>query len=183
MALVKCPECRRNASEKAAACPHCGHPIAGYDDYGPSDLAREMLAENRTERSHAKGLLMTFGIAALIVVGTYTGEKEKPSCKSDWHLCFDNADLVNNYDSGMIDAHVSCQTEAEKRAKYGSPKWPFAAFGTYQRGSAYLNTGVATLIEPDAQFSNAFGAMVHSTVTCTYDLNQKKVLEAMVAPN
>jgi hypothetical protein len=90
---------------------------------------------------------------------------------------------VNNYDSGMINAQVSCRIEAEKHAKYGTPKWPFAAFGNYQKGNAYLKTGIATLIEPDAQFSNAFGAMVHSTVTCTYDLNQKKVLETMVALN
>jgi len=145
-----------------------------------------MRAENRDSGALIKGgrgSLMVLGIVALIALGVYTGEKEKPSCKSDWHLCSDNADLVNNYDSGMIAAQVSCRMEAEKRAKYGSPKWPFAAFGNYQKGNSYLKSGIATLIEPDAQFSNAFGAMVHSTVTCTYDLNQKKALETMVAPN
>jgi class 3 adenylate cyclase len=29
MALIECPECRKGVSDKAAACPHCGHPIAG----------------------------------------------------------------------------------------------------------------------------------------------------------
>lgn len=28
MALVKCPECAREVSTAAPACPHCGHPIA-----------------------------------------------------------------------------------------------------------------------------------------------------------
>lgn len=28
MALMKCPECAREVSDKAAACPGCGHPIA-----------------------------------------------------------------------------------------------------------------------------------------------------------
>ena len=27
MALLKCPECNHNVSDKAAACPHCGYPM------------------------------------------------------------------------------------------------------------------------------------------------------------
>lgn len=27
MALISCPECRREVSDKAPACPHCGYPI------------------------------------------------------------------------------------------------------------------------------------------------------------
>lgn len=29
MALIDCPECRRQISDRAAACPHCGHPGPG----------------------------------------------------------------------------------------------------------------------------------------------------------
>lgn len=28
MALIKCPECNREISDKAASCPHCGYPIS-----------------------------------------------------------------------------------------------------------------------------------------------------------
>ena len=28
MALIKCPECKREVSDKAEACIHCGYPIA-----------------------------------------------------------------------------------------------------------------------------------------------------------
>ena len=28
MALIQCPECRNTVSETAAACPHCGAPVA-----------------------------------------------------------------------------------------------------------------------------------------------------------
>lgn len=28
MALIKCPECGKEISDKAAACPNCGYPIA-----------------------------------------------------------------------------------------------------------------------------------------------------------
>ena len=27
MALIKCPECERDVSSKATACPHCGYPF------------------------------------------------------------------------------------------------------------------------------------------------------------
>lgn len=27
MALIRCPECNSDVSDKAAACPHCGYPI------------------------------------------------------------------------------------------------------------------------------------------------------------
>jgi len=34
MALTKCPECRREVSDQAVACPHCGYPIRGAFGYG-----------------------------------------------------------------------------------------------------------------------------------------------------
>ncbi|MBQ2882693.1 MAG: zinc ribbon domain-containing protein [Alphaproteobacteria bacterium] len=36
MALINCPECNREISDKAKACPHCGYPInlnTGYSIY------------------------------------------------------------------------------------------------------------------------------------------------------
>lgn len=31
MALIICPECNRNISDKAEVCPHCGYPIASME--------------------------------------------------------------------------------------------------------------------------------------------------------
>jgi len=28
MALISCPECKKQISERAAACPHCGNPMS-----------------------------------------------------------------------------------------------------------------------------------------------------------
>jgi hypothetical protein len=33
MALIKCPECEREVSDQAMACPHCGYPIRGGYGY------------------------------------------------------------------------------------------------------------------------------------------------------
>ena len=74
-------------------------------------------------------------------------------------------------------------SEAEHRAKYGTPKWPSLAFGTFHKGGDSPKTGILVLLEKEAQFSNVFGGMAHSTVICTYDLNENKVLNVIIAAN
>jgi len=32
MALIACPECTRQVSDKAASCPHCGNPLAKLEN-------------------------------------------------------------------------------------------------------------------------------------------------------
>jgi hypothetical protein len=111
------------------------------------------------------------------------GEIANPACVSDYRKCTDNADLMNNYD-GVVGAEVRCKSEAQNDAKFGSPEFPWwFAFTHFHTGNDYVKTGIAALIEPDAQFQNEFSAMVHSTVVCTYDLNQKKVIDLSITPN
>jgi hypothetical protein len=88
-----------------------------------------------------------------------------PSCKTDWTRCTDNEDLANNY-SSYSRAHVACEHDATSRAKYGDPKFSWLSFGTFYVGDQYPKTGLAILIEKDAQYQNVFGAMVHSEVKC-----------------
>lgn len=233
MALIACPECRRQVSDKAAACPNCGHPIAAADHPrelmpdastvaehmqngagGPTRAEKrasksawqaeervrkretalaELQAQKKARRAESGGIGKSIFVAAVIggglglyfVLGS-PGKDEKKvitGCTSNWRLCADNGDLVNNYLSDHS-AQSACKDEAEKLARYGSPKFPWLYFfDTFNRGNDYPRTGIAVLFEKDAQFSNAFGAMVHSTVTCTYDLNQNKVLNVSIAGN
>jgi hypothetical protein len=103
-------------------------------------------------------------------------------CRSDWTKCADNAQLANNY-SRWFDAKAACKTEANERAQYGTPVWPWLSyFGTFRTGKDYVTSGIAVAIEPDAQFQNGFGAMVHSRVTCTYDLRAQRVVSVDISP-
>lgn len=45
MPLIKCPECGREVSTSAVACPHCGFPVASY--YG-------QVASNKTDDEQPK---------------------------------------------------------------------------------------------------------------------------------
>jgi len=110
---------------------------------------------------------------------------EAQTCKGDMTKCVDNADFVNN--SGhWTDVQHACEEAATSAAKYGDPKWPSwfggGPFGSFRTGNDYVSKGIVVAIEPDAQFSNGFGAMEHMRVVCQYDLNAKKVLAVDANP-
>jgi hypothetical protein len=101
-------------------------------------------------------------------------------CRSDWTKCADNEQLVNSYSDWSL-VKVRCKRAANDSAKYGNPDWPWFSFGTFYKENNYVTSGIAVAIEPDAQFSNGFGAMVHSKVICTYDLRAKRVTNVAVS--
>jgi hypothetical protein len=107
-------------------------------------------------------------------------------CKDDWRGCRDNEDLVNKY-NGYSDVQYRCKEEANRKARFGTPVWPGfwdgGAFTRFHKGTDYVSTGIVVAVEPDAQFQNGFGAMVHSTALCRYDLNAKAVISVEVVPH
>jgi hypothetical protein len=103
--------------------------------------------------------------------------KPASPCKTDWSKCADNADIANNFE-GYSSAGRACRRQAEDMAKFGTPEWPWFAFGSFYPGPI---TGIVTLIEPDAKFQNGFGAMARSRVVCKYDLRSKTVIDVTVS--
>jgi hypothetical protein len=69
-----------------------------------------------------------------------------------------------------------------KLVEDSDPEWPWIPFGSFIDGTSYVNSGTAEAIERDAQFQNGFGAMVHSRVTCLYDLAAAKVISVAISP-
>jgi len=57
MALIDCPECSKQISDQAAACPHCGHPIKSDDPEEPQPQQREGL------------FLQSMNIGCAVVIG------------------------------------------------------------------------------------------------------------------
>jgi hypothetical protein len=169
MPLTKCPACHKEISTQAASCPNCGHP----------------LAKSAVNTPHNKVSFGRFIVLVLFLVGvmiywnsgnnqTTAPTEHDDSCRADWQKCADNGQLVNHY-SDWSHVQVECKNAANGQAKYGNPDWPWFPFGTFHAGNNYITSGIAIAVEPDAQFSNGFGGMVHSRVTCTYDLRAKRV--------
>lgn len=101
------------------------------------------------------------------------------ACVDDWHRCRDNAMLVNK-SQVFYEAVAACKEEADSEARFGHPDFPFLSFGHFHTGDSYIKTGVLDLTEPDASFQNGFGAMARATVTCSYDMNKKVVVDMQI---
>lgn len=101
------------------------------------------------------------------------------ACRSDWTKCETNGDVVKNH-KAMITARNECKDAAERQARFGSPEWPWFAFRSFRPGDDAPKKGVVTLIEPEAKFSNQFGAMARVIVSCTYSLRENMVLNVNI---
>jgi hypothetical protein len=149
-------------------------PIAGKTQNAPSKKGVGCLV--------ALGIIVAMGIVGSLIPNQPQGSgPHGEGCRTDWNKCADNADLANNYE-GWERVHTECKDAATRQARFGTPKWPWLAFSSFYPGNGYVQSGIGTAIENDAQFSNGFGAMVHSKVTCDYDLRARHVLNVVVVP-
>lgn len=64
MALIPCPECRREVSDKAPACPGCGHPIAAPP--APRGLGGDHVADMTKTAGKVAGFWLAAGTAPWI---------------------------------------------------------------------------------------------------------------------
>lgn len=133
-------------------------------------------------------LVMFAAVIALIYVGNQREEALKTpaqrqeeaaieACRTDWTKCKDNKDIANHNGMDYAHARSECRHAADQQAKFGTPEWSWYTFGTFQTGNSALVTGEMILVDRDVKFANGFGAMAHVTVTCLYDLRNKRVIK------
>jgi hypothetical protein len=60
MALISCPECKANISDKAASCPGCGHPMTPLAGRGEGPLVTTQLTAKRYKAAQAIGATLIF---------------------------------------------------------------------------------------------------------------------------
>lgn len=69
MALIKCPECEKEISDRAKSCPNCGCPINNEnDDIIKENTNRILIAERVKETIMQKNVATTSLIISLIVL-------------------------------------------------------------------------------------------------------------------
>ena len=79
MALIKCPECGKEISDKAGKCPHCGYPIEGIENNVEKETDKQEVLEGNKEtpkkkKTLNKKVIITISAiigAAAIGVGVY----------------------------------------------------------------------------------------------------------------
>jgi hypothetical protein len=192
MALKACRECGKEVSTEADKCPHCG---VGDPTWS--------IRNDRTKRGKAWAAFLSFAVVVFGVARFLDSNSAQhsegqadiqrpealspsvkaspsPSCASDWRLCKDNTDFVENNLFGWGRVKGECKEAAETKSKFGTPEWPWLAFHSYIGGDSIHNTGTIFVSEDDAKFSNAFGAMEKVSVECVYDLKGSMVKEAII---
>lgn len=192
MALITCEECTAKISPKAAACPQCGAPLQlRRKKKSVFKALIELLAIaffawyfwvsfiSHPSKSHPQEPPSASSWAESQGAAVTPPPPPAPSCKTEWRLCKDNSDLANNYRE-MSKAQVACKIRADDSAKYGAPEWPWLVFSSFLPGADAPKVGILTLIEKDAKFSNAFGAMQRVTVICVYDFVSHTVTDIQI---
>lgn len=76
MAMIQCPECGQNVSDKAGRCPHCGNP-----ELGSYIATQSILARMRTTLTPASGLI---GISLPSAGGGYGYYMDNPGASSKY---------------------------------------------------------------------------------------------------
>ena len=75
MALINCPDCGKDVSDQAAACPNCGYPIKSPEKSAGAE--QSAAGEARKKSGCLKGFLAVLLTACLIGVGLFL-EKDPP---------------------------------------------------------------------------------------------------------
>ncbi len=72
MALVSCPECNKEISNLAAACPHCGYPIEKSPTIpSPNKVTTVELTGKKWKRQQLTAALMIiFGVIFVMIAGS-----------------------------------------------------------------------------------------------------------------
>lgn len=165
MSIIKCGECGVDVSDKAVSCPKGGVAIAAI----------------KKKESYLWLLTLPLVIIVIYYINIpsvkITSDNNHPTCKSDYRLCKDNADIANNNEDYQL-ADNECEKMLNSLAEYGKPQYDgsIISFPYFRSGDDYKTTGI---VKPSGKVSmqNQFGATKNAEVTCEYDLKSKKVIK------
>lgn len=126
--MIKCPECKKDVSESAAACPSCGHPVAQT----VNAPAKEK--ENLEKKKGCGGCLVVLGILILIAgLGTFFGARKSAD------------DLIQmNYENRGIEG-VAADDALAKAAGEGSYS-DYLAKGNRKSGLIFTVIGIVVAV-------------------------------------
>lgn len=142
MALIICPECGRDISDKAVSCPHCGYPLDKPPEShtlassNVSEPARASAAPK--SRKTAKWLLITAAALAVILLLVYT-VRPRPVTKS-------NLDIDGMYNDVLGVGVKLGMSKSSVDEILGTPKLEFEMF-SYPNGLyvSYVDGKVSAL--------------------------------------
>ncbi|QMV75009.1 zinc ribbon domain-containing protein [Comamonas piscis] len=163
MAIVFCRECKKEVSDAAATCPHCGIAEPGKGAK-PKPTAKDTIV----------GLVVVCAVVGGLVFACTDSKEEKAAaaakveadaaaCKKDLQCIGDKASMV---------AARPCAAAIERLAR-GEVTWTDGTLGTKFPNFRWLNDSKAqvTLMGDKVQFVNGFGAKINMKYFCQVDMS------------
>lgn len=159
MAIVKCKECKRDVSNSAKTCPHCG-------------VKNPAVTPKQT--------FMAFLVLFAVVLGVSQCSDDENTAETKPKISDEECmkDLQCWGDKNSISAAVYCEPFIEKIAK-NSHKWTdgmlepkFSHFRWKNQSKGYI-----TFIGDKIQYQNGFGAWVNHVYECDFDPTSDSVLD------
>ena len=82
MALINCPECGKEISDKAMMCPNCGNPLTGISEEEMIELTDKNVKRKQAEKKRKITIIsiivvICIGIIAAIIIGNYIADKNE----------------------------------------------------------------------------------------------------------
>lgn len=77
MALITCPECGREISDTAQACPHCGHPILLSSKIPQQVELTSIKISSKNSKKIILGIISVLAIIAVIIIAVTISNKNK----------------------------------------------------------------------------------------------------------
>jgi len=177
MALINCPECNREVSDRATTCPQCGYPLQDFVDSNIDD-SNQVINEEENEGSLFEGIVSKYGknkIAAVKEVHDLLGLSLKEAK--------DKVDFYHKQNKSSIEAvsfKITKTTngfyidENNKMFKYGmfGKEIPFNNIidvDIYENGSSVTKTSTPSMIG-----RAAIGSMISPVGTIIGGVTGKK---------
>lgn len=166
MAMIECKECKKEVSQKAKTCPHCGMKSPGLKE--------------PTKAETLGGILILIVICVFIIYKC-TGPSDKADAKklSDVECM---ADLACSAEKHMLDATIACRPLIERDAKFAiewTNEFIEPIFNSY-RWNYFNNDKTEKLhdivyIGDSIRFETENGEWVDMKYECMYDPVGKKI--------
>lgn len=156
MALITCPECKKQVSETADACPNCGYKFT------PEKKAQLKKQEKEGQKIVRIGCFSVIGIVLIIAMfnSCPSGDKKTTAPKT-----------AKETRTEQIEEHFS-KWDGSHRGLTNYIKKSMNDPDSYKHEkTVYFDRGDYLLVETTFRGKNAFGALVKNSVTAKVDLN------------
>lgn len=164
MALVKCKECKKEVSDKAKQCPHCGVKEPGV-----------------TAKQKAGGCLVALIIFAGIVYYFASSDSDNKTTNTNPVACAKNdGECIANFMMKNADLIVSCKTNIQKLSKYDYEWTDGIMTPMFSRYLLDEKNNQMTLVGDELKFTNGFNAKVPMTYHCIVNIDSETVANAKI---